>query len=726
MIDHSNSGPGGSIAIVGMDCRFPGADDPDGYWQVLSEGRHISYGLPAERGWDLHRVYNEDPAVEGSTYIQRGGFLRNIGDFDASLFGIGPREATTMDPQQRMLLESSWLALERARLSPRSLSSVRSGVYVGATDSYYGLAGSRIPGLERHLLMGTMLSATSGRIAYALGLNGPAITVDTACSSGLVALHLAVRALRSGECDVTIVGSATAISDPSMLARYSRHRVLSVDGYSRGFSADGNGFAPAEGVASLVLMPLERAQLLGKPVLAVIRGSAVNEDGASATLQAPNGRAQQAVIAAALGDAGLLPQHIDAIEAHGPGTPLGDATEAATLQTSYARHHSADDPLWVGSVKSNIGHTLAAAGLAGLVKMVLALQHERLPATLHVENPIGGVDWSAGGMRLLRESRSWPRTTEPRRAGVLSYGITGTNAHVLLEEAPEPAAVRHRTAPRREPAPLRRRVPMLPLYAASPSALVAQAAALAAHLRRRGDLAEEDLGWSLGTTRSALTYRAVVTGGGKEELVARLDAFAAQPVPAPLGVAVGKVRHGPGPVFVFPGQGSQWVGMGRQLLTDSPVFARSMTRCAEALGPYVTFDPMGVLRGEQDAPVERAEVIQPLLFAMYVSLAELWQRLGVTPAAVIGHSQGEIAAAHVAGALTLDEAARVVALRRAAHREVDPRRAKECRKAPPERARVMLGRGRSRLQVGGEPRADDGDHVGVGELGMGGIDRELG
>ncbi|WP_269475296.1 type I polyketide synthase [Nocardia wallacei] len=698
MADHENSGPNGSIAIVGMDCRFPGADDPDGYWQILSEGRHVSYGLPTERGWDLRSVYNEDPAVEGSTYIQRGGFLPNIGDFDASLFGIGPREATTMDPQQRMLLESSWLALERARLSPRSLSEVRSGVYVGATDSYYGLAGSRIPGLERHLLMGTMLSATSGRIAYSLGLNGPAITVDTACSSALVAVHLAIRALRSGECDVTIVGSATAISDPSMLARYSRHRVLSVDGYSRGFSADGNGFAPAEGVASLVLMPLEQAQSLGKPVLAVIRGSAVNEDGASSTLQAPNGRAQQAVIAAALGDAGLLPQHINAIEAHGPGTPLGDATEAATLRTSYAQHHRADDPLWVGSVKSNIGHTLAAAGLAGLIKMVLALQHERLPATLHVENPIGGVDWSAGGMRLLHRSRSWPRTAAPRRAGILSYGITGTNAHVIIEEAPEPAAVRHRPAPRREPA-VRQHISMLPLYAASPSALVAQAATLAAHMRRHGDLTAEDLSWSLGTTRSALTYRAVVTGDGKDELVARLDAFAAAAIPDPDGVAVGKVRHGPGPVFVFPGQGSQWVGMGVRLLSDSPVFARSMARCAEALRPYSTFDILEVLRGERSAPVERAEVIQPLLFAMYVSLAELWQCLGITPAAVIGHSQGEIAAAQVAGALTLDEAARVVALRSAALRAVDRRGAMASVVAPAERARELLGPWTDRLDV---------------------------
>ncbi|MEV0343865.1 SDR family NAD(P)-dependent oxidoreductase [Nocardia sp. NPDC050713] len=699
MIDHRDSGPGGSIAIVGMDCRFPGADDPDGYWKILSEGRHVSYDLPTERGWDLRRVYNEDPAVEGSTYIQRGGFLPNIGEFDASLFGIGPREATTMDPQQRMLLESSWLALERARSSPRSLSNVRSGVYVGATDSYYGLAGSRIPGLERHLLMGTMLSATSGRIAYSLGLNGPAITVDTACSSALVAVHLAVRALRSGECDVTIVGSATAISDPSMLARYSRHRVLSVDGYSRGFSADGNGFAPAEGVASLILMPLERALLLGKPVLAVIRGSAVNEDGASATLQAPNGRAQQAVIAAALDDAGLLPQHIGAIEAHGPGTPLGDTTEASTLQTSYARHHSADDPLWVGSVKSNIGHTLAAAGLAGLIKMVLALQHERLPATLHVENPIAGVDWSAGGMRLLRRPRPWPRTTEPRRAGVLSYGITGTNAHVILEEAPERPALRHQTPRRRETSPLRRQLPMLPLYAASPSALVAQATALAAHMRNHRELSEVDLSWSLGTTRSALTHRAVVTGGGKEELVARLDAFAAGAVPAPLGVAVGKTRHGPGPVFVFPGQGSQWDGMGAGLLADSPVFARSMARCAEALRPYASFDIMAVLRGERTAPVERAEVIQPLLFAMYVSLAELWQSLGVTPAAVIGHSQGEIAAAHVAGALTLDEAARVVALRSAALRAVDRRGAMASLAMPAERARELLCPWNDRLEV---------------------------
>ncbi|MGV9675480.1 type I polyketide synthase [Nocardia sp. NPDC003482] len=696
MMDHADSGPEKFVAIVGMDCRFPGADDPAGYWEILSEGRHVSAGLPTDRGWDLRRVYNADPAVEGSTYIQRGGFLPNIGAFDAGLFGIGPREATTMDPQQRMLLESSWLALERARLTPRALSEVRAGVYVGATDSYYGLAGSRIPGLERHLLMGTMLSATSGRIAYALGLGGPAITVDTACSSALVAVHLATRAVRSGECEVAIVGSATAICDPSMLARYSRHRVLSVDGHSRGFSADGNGFAPAEGVASLVLMSLERARRLKKPVLAVIRGSAVNEDGASATLQAPNGRAQRAVIAAALDDAGLRPEHIGAIEAHGPGTPLGDATEAETLRDGYARHHRADDPLWVGSVKSNIGHTLAAAGLAGLIKMVLALQHERLPATLHVEHPLAGVDWS-GGMRLLREARPWPRTTEPRRAGVLSYGITGTNAHVILEEAPAPPDVG--TGRRRGSNPKRRQgFSMLPLYGASPSALVAQARALAAHMRTRPELSEVDLGWSLGTTRSALAHRAVVTGTGRAELLARLDAVAAGTPVAP-GVALGKVRHGPGPVFVFPGQGSQWEGMGARLFRDSPVFARSVARCADALKPYVTFDVLGVLRGERSAPIERAEVIQPLLFAMYVSLAELWRGLGVTPAAVIGHSQGEIAAAHVAGALTLDQAARVVALRSAALRAVDRRGAMAALAVPVERARKLLCRWDDRLEV---------------------------
>ncbi|WP_199826177.1 beta-ketoacyl synthase N-terminal-like domain-containing protein, partial [Streptomyces sp. SBT349] len=425
------------VAIVGMDCRFPGADSPRALWDLLLAGRHVASPLPEDRGWDLARLHHADPDVEGTTYVRRAGFLDDVAGFDAGLFGIGPREASAMDPQQRLLLESAWTSLERARIAPGSLRGSRTGVYVGLCESFYDTLlrqdGRDASGLESYLLTGTALSVASGRISYVLGLNGPALTVDTACSSGLVALHLAVRALRSGECETAIAAGASVLAAPRMLVRFSRLRAVAADGVSRAFAADAGGFVPAEGVAALTLTTLERARATGRPVLAVIRGSAVNEDGASERLTAPSGPAQRAVVAAALRDARLRPDQVGAVEAHGTGTRTGDPVEASTLHLGYARHHTAEDPLWIGSVKSNIGHTLAASGLAGLIKMVLALHHETLPPTLHAERPTPAVDWSEGTMRLVRRARPWPRGEEPRRAGILSYGISGTNAHVLIE-----------------------------------------------------------------------------------------------------------------------------------------------------------------------------------------------------------------------------------------------------------------------------------------------------
>ncbi|MGX2998849.1 SDR family NAD(P)-dependent oxidoreductase [Streptomyces sp. JNUCC 64] len=682
-----------SIAVIGMNCRFPGdCASPGEFWRFLSAGRHFRTGLPRDRGWDMGRLTHPDPAVAGVTRVRQGGFLSGVGDFDAAFFGVGPREATAMDPQQRLLLECAWGAVEDARTAPTALRGSRTGVYVGVSESrYLSRLGDPEADLEPYLPTGLSVSAAAGRISYTLGLHGPALSVDTACSSSLAAVHLAVRALRAGECDSALAAGVCVMAEPDVLVYFSRLGAVTADGRCKSFAADADGFAPAEGVAALLLTPLSRARAAGHRVLAVIRGSALNEDGTGEGLTVPNGAAQRAVIADALRDARLHPHQVDLIEAHGTGTPVGDPIEAATLQHAYARGRTPDDPVWIGSVKSNIGHTQAAAGLAGLVKTVLALRHEEMPATLHAERPTPAVDWSAGTLRLLSTARPWPRGDEPRRAGILSYGISGTNAHVIVEEAPSvPRVVR----PRRGEAPM-----VWPLYAATPEALPPQAAALAHRLRAEpaADLAA--IGHSLATTRGALDERAAVTGADRDALLTALDALASDD-PARETLRA-RARTGPGPVFVFPGQGAQWTGMGARLLTESPVFAEAFDRCARALRPWTDHDVTAVVRGAPGAPpLERADVVQPALFAMYVSLAALWRAHGVRPAAVIGHSQGEIAAACVSGALTLDDAARVVARRSALLRTaVTSRGAMAALGLPAARAGELLAPWAGRIEV---------------------------
>ncbi|MFF2020449.1 SDR family NAD(P)-dependent oxidoreductase [Streptomyces sp. NPDC058171] len=681
-----------SIAVVGMNCRFPGdCESPEEFWRFLSAGRHFRTGLPRDRGWDLGRLTHPDPAAAGVTYVRQGGFLPRAGDFDAAFFGVGPREATAMDPQQRLLLESAWGAVEHARTAPASLRGSRTGVYVGISESrYLCRLGQPEADLEAYLPTGLSVSAAAGRISYALGLHGPALSVDTACSSSLAAVHLAVRALRAGECDSAIAAGVCVMAEPDVLVYFSRLGAVTADGRCKSFAAEADGFAPAEGVAALLLTPLSRARAAGQRVLAVIRGSALNEDGTGTGLTVPNGTAQRAVIADALRDAGLHPHQVDLVEAHGTGTPVGDPVEAATLQDAYASGRTPDDPVWIGSVKSNIGHTQAAAGLAGLVKTVLALRHEEMPATLHAAHPTPAVDWSAGTMRLLHRNRPWPRGDEPRRAGVLAYGISGTNAHVLVEEAPDtPRVVR----PRRGEAPL-----VWPLYAATPEALAPQAAALARRLRQDPATDLAAVGHSLATTRSALTERAAVTGTDRDGLLTALDALATDGQHE--GAARSRAFDGPGPVFVFPGQGAQWQGMGARLLAESPRFAEAFEACARALRPWTDDDVTAVVRGAPHAPpLERADVVQPALFAMYVSLAVLWRSHGVRPAAVIGHSQGEIAAAYVSGAVSLEEAARVVALRSRLLRGITARGAMVSLAVPASRAAELLAPWAGRIEV---------------------------
>lgn len=645
------------IAIVGMACRYPGGvSSPEELWDLVVSGTDAIAPFPDDHGWDGEALYDPDPTAAGRTYCREGGFLDGVGDFDAAFFGTSPREALTMDPQQRLLLETSWEALERAGIPPDSLRGSPTGVFVGAwNDGYTNLAGQPTAELEGHLLTGGVVSFTSGRIAYALGLEGPAMTVDTACSSSLVALHLAVRALRQGECDLVLVGGATVLADPAVFVQFSRQRGLAPDGRCKAFADSANGFGPAEGVGMLVVERLSDATRRGHRVLALVTGTAINQDGASNGLTAPSGPAQERVLRQALVDARLTAADIDAVEAHGTGTRLGDPIEARALMAVYGAERPADRPLWLGSLKSNIGHTQAAAGVGGVIKTVLAMRHGVLPPTLHVDTPTTEVDWSAGRVALLREATPWPEVDRPRRVGVSSFGVSGTNAHVVLEQAPAPAE---------QPAdsvPPPRVIPLV-LSGRSMVALAGQAQRLRDTLAAAPDTDLAATGLALATTRSVFEHRAVVTATGRQPALDALDRLAAgEPGPTVTAGVAGPTGR---TVFVFPGQGTHWAGMAVELLDQSPVFAESMARCEQALLPQTDWKLGDVIQGGSGSPLlERVDVLQPVSWAVMVSLAELWRSVGVEPDAVVGHSQGEIAAAVVCGALTLADAARVVALR---------------------------------------------------------------
>ncbi|UOX89173.1 type I polyketide synthase [Amycolatopsis sp. FBCC-B4732] len=633
------------IAIVGTGCRYPGGvRSAADLWRLVHEGGDAVGEFPAERGWDVEALYDPDPDSQGTTYARGGGFHRDAGKFDAGFFSISPREALAMDPQQRLLLEIGWEAFESAGIDPVSVRGEQAGVFVGGGFSDYGGAMQSAPeGVEGHLVTGKAGSVLSGRIAYTLGLEGPAVTVDTACSSSLVALHLAVQALRRGECTMALAGGVTIMSTPAVLIEFSRQRGVAPDGRCKAFAAAADGMGLAEGAGVVLLERLSDAVAKGRTVLAVLRGSAINQDGASNGLSAPSGPAQRRVIRRALADARLTPAEIDVVEAHGTGTELGDPIEAQALLATYGQSRSGA-PLWLGSVKSNIGHAQAASGVAGVLKMVEALRHGELPKTLHVDEPSPHIDWASGEVSLLTEAREWPAADRPRRAAVSSFGVSGTNAHVILEEAPEVAVSSSRGGPGV--------VPWV-LSGKTQSALRARAAQLSAV---EGEPA--DVGFSLATTRTVLEHRAVVLGDG-DELRRGLAALAAgEPDPA---VVEGTPSGGGGVVFVFPGQGSQWAGMGQELLAAEPVFAARMAECAAALESHVDWKLFDVLSDE--IALQRVDVVQPALWAVMVSLAAVWRAHGVEPAAVIGHSQGEIAAACVAGALSLEDAAMVVAVR---------------------------------------------------------------
>ncbi|MFF5173696.1 SDR family NAD(P)-dependent oxidoreductase [Micromonospora sp. NPDC000089] len=653
--------PDEPIAIVGMACRLPGGvADPDDLWRMVFEGREGMSPFPDDRGWDLDGLFDPDPDRPGTSYTRQGGFLQGAGLFDAGFFGISPREALAMDPQQRLLLEASWEALERAGVDPTAAHGGDVGVFSGVSIHDYLESLSNMPAeLEGFVTTATAGSVASGRVSYVFGFEGPAMTVDTACSSSLVAMHLAAQALRQGECSMALAGGVAVMGSPIGVLGMSRQRGLAEDGHCKAFSSDADGTVLSEGVAVVVLERLSVARERGHQVLAVIRGSAVNQDGASNGLTAPNGPSQQRVIRSALANAGLSASEVDAVEAHGTGTTLGDPIEVQALLATYGRDRDADRPLWLGSLKSNVGHTQAAAGVASVIKMVQALRYGVLPPTLHVAEPTNQVDWSAGAVELLTEARDWSRNGRPRRVGVSSFGISGTNAHMIIEEAPAEAVPAVPAVPAKD-------VPdgVVPLVvsARSTASLAGQAGRLAAFLEGADEVPLSRVAGALLSTRAVLGDRAVVVAGSAEEALAGLGALARGESWA--DAVTGSVAAWGRLVWVFPGQGTQWVGMGRELLDSSPVFAERITECAAALQPWIDWSLVDVLRGDTDPEVmDRVDVLQPASFAVMVGLAAVWASVGVVPDAVVGHSQGEIAAACVAGALSLEDAARVVALR---------------------------------------------------------------
>ncbi|MDN3355678.1 type I polyketide synthase, partial [Actinomadura sp. DC4] len=571
------------IAIVGMSCRLPGdVRTPEDLWDVVAEGRDAITELPGDRGWDLDELYHPDPEHPGTAYVREGGFVHDAGEFDAAFFGIGPAEALGMAPQQRLALEASWEAIERAGIDPRSLRSAPVGVFLGCDGFDYCLSDAEVPeGSAGYFTIGNSASVTSGRVSYILGLEGPALTIATACSSSLVAVHLACGSLRRRESTLALAGGVHIMSSPAPLIGFSEMRALAPDGRSKPFSAKAAGMTLAEGAGVLALERLSDARRNGHRVLAVVRGSAVNQDGASNGLTAPNGPSQERVIRQALASARLPASEVDAVEAHGTGTPLGDPIEAGALLATYGADRPADRPLWLGSVKSNIGHTQMTAGVAGVIKMVMAMRNGVLPATLHIDEPSEYVDWETGGLRLLTEAREWPRAGRPRRAGVSSFGFSGTNAHLVLEEAAE-----------EESEPVAPAGGVLPWVVSARSGAALQAQAR--RLRELGTASPAEVGWSLLRTRPVFEHRAVIAGADR---LAGLDALA-EGVAHPDVVTGVAGEAGPGPVLVFPGQGSQWAGMGARLLEESPVFAARMAECEKALAPHVDWSLDEVVRGD--------------------------------------------------------------------------------------------------------------------------------
>lgn len=686
------------IAIVGTACRYPGGiDSPELLWEALAQGRDLIGELPVDRGWDLAGLYDPDPDKFAKSYVREGGFLAAAGAFDAGFFGISPLEAEAMDPQQRLLLEVAWEAVERGRIDPATLRDTATGVFVGLSEQGYGFGSAHSwDGAETYYFTGNAAAMAAGRISYLLGLQGPAVTVDTACSSSLVALHQAVQALRLGECTLALAGGAAVLATPAPFALFSRQRALAPDGRCKSYAAGADGTAWGEGAGLLLLERLSDAQANGHPVRALIRGSAVNADGASNGLTAPNGIAQQRVIRAALAAAGLSAGEVDVVEGHGTGTVLGDPVEAQALLTVFGAHRDPARPLLLGSVKSNMGHTQAAAGVAGILKIVEAMRHETVPATLHVDRPTPHADWEAAGVRLVTEAQPWPAADRPRRAGVSSFGISGTNAHIVLEQAPA-EAVTPRTAASRITGPSAGQAaaeapvaetPTVPpeqgpggpgraeppvvwlLSAKSPVALRAQASRLAQWCAGGGTV-PVDTGYSLAATRTQFEHRAAIVGGETSELAAGLSALAAGERSA--AVISGRGRPTGRTAVLLSGQGSQRPETGRVLYRTFPVFRTAFDEICALFTAHLDRPLTDIAFGAaESARLDRTDYAQAALFAIEVALYRLLESWGMRPDYLVGHSVGELAAAHIAGVLSLPDAVAVVAARGRLLREMPP------------------------------------------------------
>ncbi|AZQ39029.1 SDR family NAD(P)-dependent oxidoreductase [Streptomyces cyaneochromogenes] len=677
------------VAIVAVGCRYPGGvSSPEELWRLVADGVDATGEFPGDRGWDVDALHDPDPDRIGTTYTRRGGFLHDAADFDPLFFGISPREALATDPQQRLLLEVAWETLERAGVPAPSLRGSSTGVFVGLMHAGYG-SGVSPHELESHIGVGSAGSVASGRISYVLGLRGPTMTVDTACSSSLVAMDLAAAALRAGQCTLALAGGVTVLSSPQPFVAFSRQRALSPDGRCRSFAAGADGTAWAEGVGLVLLEKLSDARRNGHPVLAVLRGSAVNSDGASNGLTAPNGEAQRELIHLALADAGLRPADVDVVEGHGTGTALGDPIEAGALLATYGQDREAADPVWLGSVKSNLGHTQAAAGVAGVIKMIEAMRHGELPASLYADQPSPHVDWSTGAVRLLDRARSWPRRERPRRAAISSFGIGGTNAHVIIEEpsdidsgvsdidngveggvgfgAGEGAREGAGVGVGRGSAQPARPWPVVPwLVSGSDEAgLRAHAGRLAAALADATDETALDIAYSLATTRTPLPRRAAVLATGAEGLIAGLRDLADGADSPAFGPALHRstARARPRVALLCAGQGAQRPGMGRELAAAFPVFDAAFTELCEAFTPWLDRPLREVIDAPDGALLERTDYAQPALFAFEVALHTLLSAWGVRPDFLVGHSVGELAAAHVAGVFSRADAVRLVAAR---------------------------------------------------------------